>query len=101
MTDHGRRRRRFNPPNPVNTIAAPTSSNHRPSPPGGGFVGGPVEASAVPADGETDGASAWIAGEGAAADVASADGVVVATVLVEGAVLRDGAGAGGARGGGR
>jgi hypothetical protein len=100
MTDHGRRRRRFNAPNPVSTIAAPTSSNHRPSPPGGGFVGGPVEASAVPADGETDGASACIAGEGAAVDVASAVGVVLATVLAEGAVVRDGAVAVGARGGG-
>jgi hypothetical protein len=99
MTDHGLRRRRFNAPNPVSTIAAPTNSNHGPSPPGGGFVGGPVEASAVSADGETDGASACIAGEGAAVGVASADGVVLATVPV-GAGFRDGAVAVGARGGG-
>jgi len=61
---------------------------------------GPVEASAVPADGETDGASACIAGEGAAVDVASADGDALEALPVDGAVVRDGAVAVGACGGG-
>ena len=57
----------------------------------GGGIGGPVEASAVPAEGETEGASAWIAGDGDAIDVVTAGGVALAPSPAEGAALRDGA----------
>ncbi len=100
MTDHGRRLRRLNAPNPVSTISAPPSNNHDPRPTGGGGVGGPVEASTVPADGETDGASASIAGDGEALAVDSA-GVAVATLPLGGVALCVGGAAVGARGGGQ
>lgn len=94
------RLRRLNAPNPVSTITAPPSSIHGTSPAVGGGVGGPVEASAVPADGETDGASACIAGDGDAIDVVVADVVTLAPPLAEGVALRDGAATVGVRGGG-
>jgi len=71
------------------------------SPPPGGGVGGPVDASAVLAEGETDGASACIAGDGDGVDVIGADDVRLAPPAAEGVVLRDGAAAVGACGGGQ
>ncbi len=81
-------------------MTAPPSSNHGTSPAVGGGDVGPVEASAVPADGETDGASACIAGAGEAIDVMSVDGVAPAAPPVDGDALRAGGAAVGARGGG-
>src|SRR5438128_5455014 len=100
MSDHGLRLRRLNAPNPVSTITAPPSSIHGTSPAVDGGVGGPVEASAVPADGETDGASACVAGDGEATDVVSVDGVAPAAPPVDGAALRAGGAAVATRGGG-
>ncbi len=57
-----------------------------------------MEARAVPADGETDGASAWIASDGEALGVVSA-GVARETVPPGGIALGDGGAAVGARGG--
>jgi len=70
------------------------------SPPPGGGVGGPVDASAVLAEGETDGASACIAGDGDGVAAVAADVVTVALPPAEGVALRDGAAAVGARSGG-
>jgi hypothetical protein len=100
MTDHGLRLRRLSVPNPVSTISAPPSNNHGPCPPAGGCVGGPVEASAVPADGETDGASASTAGDGEALAVDSA-GVAFATLPPGGIALCVSGAAVGTRGGGQ
>jgi hypothetical protein len=90
MTDHGPRLRRLNAPNPVRRITAPPSNNHGPRPTAGGGVGGPVEASAVPAEGETGGASACSGGDGMADDELATDGAAVATLLAGGEVERDG-----------
>ena len=70
------------------------------SPPVGGDVGGPVDASAVLAEGDTDGASACIGGDGDAVDVVAADVVTLAPPAAEGVALRDGAAAVGACAGG-
>jgi hypothetical protein len=99
MADHGLCLRRLSAPNPVNTISAPPSNNHGPSPPAGRGVGGPVEASAAPAAGDTDGASACIGGDAAVIAVVSADGVALATPTAGGVGLRLGGAAVGARGG--
>jgi hypothetical protein len=90
----------LNAPNPVSTISAPPSNNHGARPPACGGVGGPVEASAVGADGETDGASAGTAGSGEALAVDSA-GVAVATLPPGGVALCGGGAAVGARSGGQ
>jgi hypothetical protein len=87
-------------PNPLSTITAPPSSNHGVSPPAGRGVGGPVEASVVLADGETDGASACIAGDVDAVDAVAADGVAGAPPAADGVAPRDAATAVGALGGG-
>src|SRR5438874_12614863 len=100
MADHGLRLRRFSAPSPASRIAAPPSSNHGPIPPVGGCVGGPVAVSADAADGETEGASAFGAGDGVVADAVSAEGVTRAALPEGGVVLCVGAAAVGARGGG-
>jgi hypothetical protein len=89
MADHGLRLSRLSAPNPVSTITAAPSNTQGPCPPPGGDVGGPVEATAVRADGETDDPSAWIASEGEALAVVSA-GVAVATLPAGGVMGRDG-----------
>jgi hypothetical protein len=89
MTDHGLRLRRLSAPNPVSRITAPPSNNHGPRPAAGGGVGGPVEASTVPAEGETDGASACSEGDGMPVDGLATDGAAVATLLAGGEVGRD------------
>jgi hypothetical protein len=99
MADHGLRLRRLSAPNPVSTITAAPSNTHGPCPPPGGDVGGPVEASAVRADGETDDPSAWIASEGEALAVVSA-GVAVAALPAGAAAPFAGGAAVAARGGG-
>jgi hypothetical protein len=99
MADHGLRRRRLSAPNPVSTITAAPSNTQGPCPPPGGDVGGPVEASAVRADGETDDPSAWIASEGEALAVVSA-GVGVAALPAGAAAPFAGGAAVAARGGG-
>jgi hypothetical protein len=101
MPDHGLRLRRLSAPTAASTTTAPPSSNHGTRPPVGGCVGGPVEASPVLVEGETDGASACIGGDGVAIDVVSAKGVALATSPAGGAVLRDGGAAVGARTGGQ
>jgi hypothetical protein len=79
MPDHDPRLRRLNAPNPDRTITAPPRSNHGVRLPGGGGLSGPVEASAVATDGETDGASACITGGDAAVAAAEVGGGAVAT----------------------
>ena len=56
--------------------------------------------SADAADGETEGASAFGAGDGVVANAVSAEGVTLAALLAGGVVLCVGAAAVGARGGG-
>jgi hypothetical protein len=90
----------LNAPNPLSTITALPSTSQGVSPPVGGDVGGPVDASAVLADGETDGASACIAGDGDAVEVVAADVVTLAPRAAEGVTLRDGGAAVGACAGG-
>jgi len=75
-------------------------SSHGVSPTSAGVVGGPVDASAVLAEGDTDGASACIGGNGDAVGVVAADVVTVALPPAAAVALRDGAAADGARGGG-
>ena len=98
MADHGQRLRRLNAPNPVSRSSAPATNNHGLRPPARVVVGGPVEASAVLAEGETDGASATMAGDGEALAVDS-DGAAVATL--RGVALGVGRAAVGAAGGGQ
>ena len=90
MADHRPRLRRLIAPNPLSTIAAPASSSHRTTPPDGDGVDGPVEASAILAEGETAGASASIAGDGDAVDVVMAGGVALAAPPAEGVARGDG-----------
>jgi hypothetical protein len=100
MADHGLCRHRLNAPNPVRTTTAPLRSTQGSSPAVAGCAGGPVEASAVAIDGETDGASACIAGDGVTFGEVAPDGVELATVPAAGAVLNFDGAAFGARGGG-
>lgn len=88
----------MNTPNPVSSTSAPPSNNHGPRPTAGGGVDGPVEASAVLADGESDGASARMAGDGEALAV---DWAGVADGTLRGVALCVGGAAVGARGGGQ
>jgi hypothetical protein len=67
----------------------------------GGSVGGPVAASAVAVDGETDGANASIAGEGVSVGMVASDGVAVASATAGGAALRVGGALVAARGAGQ
>jgi hypothetical protein len=100
MADHGLCRHRLNAPNPVRTTTPTPSSNHGPGPAAGACAGGSVEASAVTIEGETDGASACIAGDGVTFGEVAPDGVELATVPAAGAVLNVDGAAFGARGGG-
>jgi hypothetical protein len=90
MAGHGLRRRRLKAPNPVSAITAMPSSTHGPRA-AGGSLGGPVAASAVAVDGETDGANATIAGEGVSVGVVASDGVAVASATAGGAARVGGA----------
>jgi hypothetical protein len=90
MSDHDLRRQRLKAPNAVSTTAAPPSSNHGPRLPGPGGLRGPVEASAVPTDGEIDGANACIAGDGSDVGGIEAGGVASATWPAGVAALREG-----------
>jgi hypothetical protein len=100
MADHDLRLRRLKAPNPVRTTTATPSSNHGPGLAVGGCAGGPVDASAVTIEGETDGASACIVDDGVAVSVVATDGVELATGPLGGLVLNGGGAVAGARGGG-
>ena len=76
------------------------SSTHGPRGVDGG-VGGPVAASAVVVEGETDGANASLAGEGLSVGVGASDGDTVASATAGGAALRVGGALVAARGAGQ